>query len=41
MITWVPDGCIFLNDDFEASAMFELRKSPRDLMRMAVWNLAG
>jgi hopanoid biosynthesis associated radical SAM protein HpnH len=30
-----------MHSGFEASAMFELRKSPRDMMRMAVWNLAG
>ncbi|HKQ05665.1 MAG TPA: adenosyl-hopene transferase HpnH [Blastocatellia bacterium] len=30
-----------MHSGFEASAMFELRRSPRDLVRMAVWNLAG
>ena len=30
-----------MHSGFEASAMFELRKSPRDMARMAVWNLAG
>jgi hopanoid biosynthesis associated radical SAM protein HpnH len=30
-----------MHSGFEASAMFELRKSPRDMVRMAVWNLAG
>jgi hopanoid biosynthesis associated radical SAM protein HpnH len=30
-----------MHSGFEASAMFELRKSPRDMFRMAVWNLAG
>jgi hopanoid biosynthesis associated radical SAM protein HpnH len=30
-----------MHSGFEASAMFELRKSPRDMMRMAMWNLAG
>jgi hopanoid biosynthesis associated radical SAM protein HpnH len=30
-----------MHSGFEASAMFELRKSPRDLVRMAVWNLTG
>ena len=41
MVTWVRDVSIFLSCGSEASAMFELRKSPRDLARMAVWNLAG
>jgi hypothetical protein len=41
MFTWVPDGYIFLSSSFEASAMFELRKSPRDMVRMAMWNFAG
>jgi hopanoid biosynthesis associated radical SAM protein HpnH len=30
-----------MHSGFEASAMFELRKSPRDLVRMAMWNIAG
>jgi hopanoid biosynthesis associated radical SAM protein HpnH len=30
-----------MHSGFEASAMIELRKSPRDLVRMAVWNLSG
>ncbi|MEK6320257.1 MAG: adenosyl-hopene transferase HpnH [Acidobacteriota bacterium] len=30
-----------MHSGFEASAMFELRKSPRDMARMAVWNLTG
>ena len=30
-----------MHSGFEASAMFELRRSPRDMVRMAVWNLAG
>jgi hopanoid biosynthesis associated radical SAM protein HpnH len=30
-----------MHSGFEASAMFELRKSPRDLVRMAMWNVAG
>ncbi|HMG35118.1 MAG TPA: adenosyl-hopene transferase HpnH [Blastocatellia bacterium] len=30
-----------MHSGFEASAMFELRKSPKDMMRMAMWNLAG
>ena len=30
-----------MHSGFEASAMFELRKSPRDMVRMAMWNLAG
>ena len=30
-----------MHSGFEASAMFELRKSPRDMMKMAIWNLAG
>lgn len=30
-----------MHSGFEASAMFQLRKSPRDLMRVAVWNMAG
>ena len=30
-----------MHSGFEASAMFELRKSPRDMMRMAMWNLGG
>ncbi len=30
-----------MHSGFEASAMFELRKSPKDMMRMAVWNMTG
>jgi hopanoid biosynthesis associated radical SAM protein HpnH len=30
-----------MHSGFEASAMFELRKSPRDMVRMAMWNIAG
>jgi hopanoid biosynthesis associated radical SAM protein HpnH len=30
-----------MHSGFEASAMFELRKSPRDMVRMAMWNFAG
>jgi len=30
-----------MHSGFEASAMFELRKSPRDMVRMAMWNLGG
>jgi hopanoid biosynthesis associated radical SAM protein HpnH len=30
-----------MHSGFEASAMFELRKSLPDMVRMAVWNLAG
>lgn len=30
-----------MHSGFEASAAFELRKSPRDMLRMAVWNLCG
>lgn len=30
-----------MHSGFEASAMFELRKSPRDMLRMAMWNLMG
>jgi hopanoid biosynthesis associated radical SAM protein HpnH len=30
-----------MHSGFEASAMFELRKSLPDMMRMAVWNLTG
>ncbi len=28
-----------MHSGFEASAMFELKKNPRDMMRMAAWNL--
>jgi hopanoid biosynthesis associated radical SAM protein HpnH len=28
-----------MHSGFEASAMFELKKSPKDLMRMAAWNM--
>lgn len=28
-----------MHSGFEASAMFELKKSPRDMMRMAAWNI--
>ncbi len=30
-----------MHSGFEASAVFELRKSPRDMLRMAMWNLTG
>ena len=30
-----------MHSGFETSAVFELKKSPRDMMRMAAWNLAG
>lgn len=30
-----------MHSGFEASAVMELRRSPRDLVRMAKWNLAG
>ena len=30
-----------MHSGFEASAMFELKKSPRDMLRMAMWNLTG
>jgi hopanoid biosynthesis associated radical SAM protein HpnH len=30
-----------MHSGFEASAMFELRKSPKDMARMAMWNFAG
>jgi hypothetical protein len=28
-----------MHSGFEASAMFELKKSPKDLVRMAAWNM--
>ena len=30
-----------MHSGFETSAVFELKKSPKDMMRMAAWNLAG
>jgi hopanoid biosynthesis associated radical SAM protein HpnH len=30
-----------MHSGFEASALLELRKSPRDMLRMAAWNLLG
>jgi hypothetical protein len=30
-----------MHSGFEASAVFELRKNPRDILRMAGWNLLG
>jgi hypothetical protein len=30
-----------MHSGFEASAVRALRKSPRDLLRMAAWNLSG
>ena len=30
-----------MHSGFEASAVLELKKSPRDLLRMAAWNLLG
>jgi len=30
-----------MHSGFEASAMIELKRSPRDMLRMAAWNLLG
>jgi hypothetical protein len=30
-----------MHSGFEASAVLELKKSPRDMLRMAAWNLLG
>ena len=30
-----------MHSGFETSAVLELRKSPRDMLRMATWNLLG
>ena len=30
-----------MHSGFEASAVLELRKSPKDMLRMAAWNLFG
>ncbi|MFA6244996.1 MAG: DUF3463 domain-containing protein, partial [Candidatus Hydrogenedentales bacterium] len=30
-----------MHSGFEASAVFELKNSPKDMLRMAAWNLLG
>jgi len=30
-----------MHSGFEASAVFELKHSPKDMVRMAAWNLLG